>query len=154
PLVVGDRVFVVTGNGTNIEGEVAAPKAPSFIALDKHKGTLRWQSNLPGERILEGQWSNPAYAVVHGKGQVICPGGDGWLYGLDADSGKLVWKFDCNPKRSAWKIGPDDPEFLLATWKLPIRPEFAGVLAGSPAGGLPGAVPWLPLYQSLERLHM
>src|SRR5205823_4361565 len=39
PVVVGDRVFVVTGNGVNIQtGQVQQPDAPSFIALDKKTG--------------------------------------------------------------------------------------------------------------------
>src|SRR2546430_1250659 len=99
PLVVGNRVFIVTGNGVDADGKVANPKAPSFIALDKDKGTLLWQSDLPGDRIIEGQWSNPAYAEVDGKGQVIFPGGDCWLYALEPDSGKLIWKFNCDPQR-------------------------------------------------------
>jgi outer membrane protein assembly factor BamB len=99
PLVVGSRVFLVTSNGTDGEGKVPAPKAPSFIALDKNKGTLLWQSNLPGDGIIEGQWSNPTYAEVNGKGQVIFPGGDCWLYSLDPEDGKLIWKFNCDPQR-------------------------------------------------------
>ena len=96
PLVVGDRVFLVTSNG-NEDGKIASPKAPSFIALDKHKGTLLWQNDLPGANILEGQWSNPALANIAGKQQIIFPGGDAVLYGLEPDTGKMIWKFQCNP---------------------------------------------------------
>src|SRR4029077_7216797 len=31
-----------------------------------------------------------------GKQQIIFPGGDAVLYGLDADSGKMIWKFQCH----------------------------------------------------------
>jgi outer membrane protein assembly factor BamB len=41
--------------------------------------------------------------VVKGKGQVIFGGGDGWLYGLSAEHGEIVWKFFCNPKKSTYK---------------------------------------------------
>jgi outer membrane protein assembly factor BamB len=101
PLVYGDLVYVVTGNGVDVGTDtLPAPKAPSFIAVHKTKGTLAWKSSLPGNKIMRGQWSNPALAVVSGKAQVIFPGGDGWLYGLDPRDGELIWKFDLNPKKA------------------------------------------------------
>lgn len=97
PLVVGDHVFVVTSNGVNEEGKIVSPKAPSFVAFQKKDGKLAWQSDLPGERIIEGQWSNPVHARINGKSQVIFPGGDSWLYSFEPATGKLIWKFNCNP---------------------------------------------------------
>ncbi len=111
PLVVGDKVFLVTGNGVDNTGKIPSPKAPSFIALDKDKGTLVWQSNLPGDKIIEGQWSNPVYAEVEGKGQVIFPGGDSWLYALEPTTGNLIWKFNCVPHRPAQGIS----NYMIAT---------------------------------------
>ncbi len=111
PLVAGNKVFVVTGNGVDeYGGKAPSPKAPSFIALDKTSGTLAWQSNLPGDRILEGQWSNPSYAVVNGQPQVIFPGGDNWLYAFEPDSGKLIWKFNCDPQPEKNKL-----RYIIAT---------------------------------------
>ena len=98
PLVVGDLVMVITGNGVDDAGKLPSPKAPSFIALNKIDGTLKWQNNMPGEKIIEGQWTNPTLAVVNGKPQVIFPGGDAAIYSLDPDTGNLLWKFNCNPK--------------------------------------------------------
>ncbi|MFO0865374.1 MAG: PQQ-binding-like beta-propeller repeat protein [Gemmataceae bacterium] len=117
PLVVGDLVMVVTGNGIDeMKGKVLNPKAPSFLALDKNTGKIAWQSALPGEAILEGQWSNPTLAVVGGKQQVIFPGGDSVLYALEPATGKLIWKFDCLPDRP--KEGGDDApaqNYFIAT---------------------------------------
>jgi outer membrane protein assembly factor BamB len=106
PLVVGDLVFVVTANGVD-EGHINIPSvnAPSFIALEKATGKLAWKSSLPGRNIMHGQWSNPAYAEIKGVKQVIFPGGDGWLYGLDPATGNVLWKFDANPKDSVYKLG-------------------------------------------------
>lgn len=106
PLLVGDLIFTVTGNGVD-EGHVNIPSnaSPSFIAINKKTGKLVWENALPANNILHGSWSNPAYAEVGGKGQVIFPGGDGWLYTFEPESGKLIWKFDMNPKDSAWELG-------------------------------------------------
>ncbi|MGE3808028.1 MAG: PQQ-binding-like beta-propeller repeat protein [Gemmataceae bacterium] len=105
PLVAGDLVFVITGNGVDEEFNVAKPKAPSFVAVNKNTGKVAWQSDLPGKNIMGGQWTNPAYAMVNGKAQAIFPGGDGWVYGLEAETGKLIWKFDGNPKKAKFTPG-------------------------------------------------
>jgi outer membrane protein assembly factor BamB len=98
PLVVGDLLFVMTGNGTDNQGDLVSPKAPSFVALRKATGEVVWTSALPGRNIIEGQWANPVYAEANGKPQVIFPGGDGYLYALDPANGNLIWKFNCSPK--------------------------------------------------------
>ena len=106
PVGAGDLLFVETSNGVD-EGHVHIPSpfAPSFIALNKNTGELVWEDASPAENILHGQWSNPAYGVINGKPQVIFPGGDGWIYSLEPETGKLIWKFDCNPKDSVWELG-------------------------------------------------
>jgi outer membrane protein assembly factor BamB len=126
PLLVGDHLWVVTSNGVNEDHiNVPAPKAPSFIKVDKKTGNVLWQDNSPtaalvnqkgkieenffkqlvnrGELIQHGQWSNPSFAVVKGAPQVIFPGGDGWIYSFDPQ-GKLIWKFDCNPKDAKYEL--------------------------------------------------
>jgi outer membrane protein assembly factor BamB len=108
----GDWLFVNTSNGVD-EGHVnlPAPAAPSFLALDKNTGKVLWTDNSPGENVLHGQWSSPAYAVLGGVPQVIFGAGDGWVYSFDAAksaaAGKpeLLWKFDCNPKESKYVLG-------------------------------------------------
>jgi outer membrane protein assembly factor BamB len=101
PLIVGDALFVTTANGVD-EGHIniPAPDAPSFLALSKKTGKLLWSSNLPGKNIMHGQWSNPSWGLIGGKPQVFFPGGDGWLYAFEPDTGALIWKFDCNPKKA------------------------------------------------------
>src|SRR5262249_8609765 len=121
---------------------VPAPKAPSFIAVNKKTGKVLWKSNMPsapilekkgtqdesflktlqdrGQSLLHGQWSNPTYAVVKGKPLIIFPGGDGWVRAFDPDPSqkelKLIWKFDCNPKRSIWKLqGKGTRNNIIAT---------------------------------------
>jgi len=118
----GDLLLVSTSNGVDGAHEtIPAPEAPSFVALDKRSGKLLWADNSPGQNILHGQWSSPAYAVLGGVPQAIFAGGDGWLYSFLAEpapSGKpqLLWKFDCNPKAAVWGgNGEGDRNELIAT---------------------------------------
>jgi outer membrane protein assembly factor BamB len=134
PVIAGDYIFVVTSNGVNEDHiTVPAPAAPSFICVDKRNAKVIWSNNDPSERlvavqkqkanqtpkqlfktlvndggvIIHGQWSSPAYAEVNGEGQIIFPGGDGWLRSYEAKTGKLLWKFDCNPKSAKYRLGHD-----------------------------------------------
>jgi outer membrane protein assembly factor BamB len=116
PLILDDLVFAVTSNGADAEGKVPAPKAPSFVAVNKNTGKVVWKDSSPGDKIMDGQWSNPTAAKVNGKWQVIFPGGDGWLYAFEPATGKLLWKFDCNPKSTVYKSGGrGDRGFPVAT---------------------------------------
>ncbi|MBY0522872.1 MAG: PQQ-binding-like beta-propeller repeat protein [Gemmataceae bacterium] len=102
PVVVGSQVFVGTSNGVDEEHvNVPSPNAPSFIAFNKLTGRPMWSDNSPGADIMHGQWANAACTSV----QAIVPGGDGWLRSFERASGKLIWKFDCNPKDSKYELG-------------------------------------------------
>jgi outer membrane protein assembly factor BamB len=130
PLVVGENLYVVTANGVDLNHiDIPNPEAPSFLCLKKKDGAFVWKSNLPSQALVEakkggqkvdirglvnqgkllmhGQWSNPVYAEAAGQAQVIFPGGDGWIYSFQPDNGKLLWKFDCNPKDSVYVLGPE-----------------------------------------------
>lgn len=106
PLIVGDIVYAITGQGVD-EGHVNVPSplGPSFVAVNKRTGEVVWESAQPGSDVLHGSWSNPTYAEIGGKPQVVFPGGDGWLYSFEPKTGKLIWKFDLNPKDSKWELG-------------------------------------------------
>ena len=84
---------------------VPSPFSPDFIALNKNTGELVWESRPVGETVLHGAWTNPAYAEIGGRAQVIFPGGNGVIYSLDAATGEVIWEFDCNPKDSEWILG-------------------------------------------------
>jgi outer membrane protein assembly factor BamB len=131
PLLAGDLVFVCTSNGVDAqegEAKLPAPEAPSFIAVNKKTGKVVWQDNSPGKGILEGQWSSPAYAVVNGKAQVIFGGGDGWLRGFEAETGKPIWKFDCNPKAAVYKPGGRGTRnYIVATPVVDDNKVYVGI---------------------------
>ncbi|MGH7128530.1 MAG: PQQ-binding-like beta-propeller repeat protein, partial [Planctomycetaceae bacterium] len=110
-LCAGDVLLVNTSNGVDVEHlTIPAPDAPSFIGMDKNTGKVLWTDKSPGNNILHGQWSSPAYAVIDGRPQAIFGGGDGWVYSFDPKgdgqgNSKILWKFDANPKESVWIIG-------------------------------------------------
>jgi len=112
------RLYVTTGNGTGENSKtVPAPKAPSLVCLDAKTGKVLWSDASPGKGIMLAQWSSPLVAEVKGKGQVIAAQGDGWLRSFDALTGKLLWKFDLNPKKATpYKVGGGgERNFPLAT---------------------------------------
>jgi outer membrane protein assembly factor BamB len=117
---LGDTLFVCTSNGVDDSHEVIAqPNAPSFLAMNKATGEVLWSDNSPRSNIMHGQWSSPACGVLGGVEQVLFAGGDGWLYSFDpkGDGGKskLLWKFDCNPKKSVYALDKATRNPLIAS---------------------------------------
>ena len=129
PCIAGDRLFVVTGEGVGPGHTYSASvNAPSFLAVDRHTGKILWTDSSPGTNVLHGQWGSPEFGVLGGVPQVIFPGGDGWLYSFslagNADgTGNLLWKLDCNPKTSVWKLGGEGTRNNLIQ-----KPTIAGGL--------------------------
>lgn len=129
PLVVGPYVYVVTSNGVDEAGAtIPNPRAPSVVCLDKARGTLVWAEASPEgphrvrmRPILDGQWSSLGYfglAADEGppQGQILFAGGDGWLYGLEAATGRLVWRLDGNLPEATWHpSGRGDRNYFLGT---------------------------------------
>ncbi len=103
PAIYGDLIFVSTSNGQDESHvNVPSPKAPSIIAINKKTAKLVWEANQVGDKILHGQWSSPAVAKIGDGVQVIIGQGDGKTRSYEAETGKLLWEFDLNPKESVW----------------------------------------------------
>ncbi len=133
PLVLNDRIYVCTSNGQDWSHvNIPSPQSPSFIVLDKKTGALLGEDDIKmGSHIFHGQWTSPSGGKVDGKWQVFFGGGDGFLYGMDAepvkegDSGvfKNLWKFDAVlPEYKTDKAGkpikypaPEGPSEIIAT---------------------------------------
>lgn len=96
PVSYGHLLFINTSNGVGKEGKPTAPRAPSFLAVDKSTGKVVWSDASPGEGLIAGQWSSPAVGLVGGTPQVVFGGGDGWLYAFHALTGEPLWRFDGN----------------------------------------------------------
>ena len=149
PVVVGDLVYVVTGQGAdNKTGVVKNPAAPSFVAVHRQTGDVVWQDNAPGAKIITGQWGSPGYGVVAGQPQVIFPGGDGWLYSYEPVTGRLRWKFNGKAHEKPAADGAPETSFNFVA-----APVFAGdrvfIAIGEPeASSGPGALRCLDARQS------
>ena len=103
PTVDGRLAYIVTGNGVDEGRAVPAPRAPSFIAVNKLTGAVAWRKVGPGEQVLDGQWSSPAIGMIGGVKQVVFPGGDGRLYAYEPATGKELWTFQCNPEGTVYR---------------------------------------------------
>ena len=109
----GDYIYVITGNGVDdTHKHVVAPEAPGIICFDKNSGKVVWTDNVAGPNVLHGQWASVAIVEVNGRPLVIAPLGDAWVYAYDARTGKVVWKFDSNPKDSVY---PQTRNEIIAT---------------------------------------
>ena len=114
------------------------------LALDATNGTLLWDVTIADPKKGE---SVPMAPIAWG-GLVFIgnAGGDtfgvtGRIYGLDAATGKTVWKFntipESGPARATWlKASPENPPTGGATWTSYALDESNGVLyvaTGNPA---------------------
>lgn len=96
PLAIGGLVFASTSNGVTDDGQAPAAAAPSFVAVDRGTGRPVWTDASPGASLIDGQWGSPAHGRGGESGQVIFPGGDGWLYAFEPATGRALWRFDGN----------------------------------------------------------
>jgi outer membrane protein assembly factor BamB len=136
PVSHGDLLFLETSNGHDESHvNIPSPRAPSFLAVNKKTGKVAWEDGSPADKILHGQWASPTLAMVDGLLQAFFPGGDGWLYGFNAQTGEQLWKFDLNPKDAVWPKTRNDAigtpvvyenKIYLATGQDPEHGEGVG----------------------------
>lgn len=106
PLVYDGKIYFLTSNGVDeAHIEVPSPRAPCFMCMNAENGEVIWENNEPFDQILHGQWGSPSIGEVNGTAQVFMPGGDGWVYSFNAETGDMIWKCDLNPKDSVWELG-------------------------------------------------
>lgn len=85
PLVVGDYVYICTGNGRyKYAKKPLYPLTPSLLAFHKQTGQLVARDDEQiGEQLWRGQWSSPSLATVNGKPQILFATGNGFCYGFE-----------------------------------------------------------------------
>jgi outer membrane protein assembly factor BamB len=87
---------------------------PVLGLLNKNTGEVVWEDNSPGTQIIFGEFASPLIIETGGVAQVIAPQGDGWVRSFEAKTGKLLWKFDINPKAVTDQAARWMTEFLAA----------------------------------------
>ncbi len=89
PVVDEDRVII--GMNCAVWGNYAKG-GHRFIAFDKRTGEVVWFVE-PGGAPLDTTYATPVVAAIGGVRQLICPGADGFVYGLNARTGARLWAF-------------------------------------------------------------
>jgi len=120
-LIHGDLLYTSTSNGVDEpHAAVVNPKAPAFIALDKHSGRLAaYEDAQLSSRLYHAQWCSPSLGEVNGKKLIFLGGGDGVCYAFEAlDKAaekpvplKKVWSYDCNPPHYKYRDGKPIPYY-------------------------------------------
>ncbi len=108
-------LFAFTGNGGDIYRTEPAAKAPSIVCVRKDSGKVVWQDKPPTKDLMKGQYSSPLVVEAGGRTQVIHSQGDGWVRSFDAETGKLIWKFDVDPRGSGKEDGWLPKYYSVAT---------------------------------------
>ena len=85
PLVIGDFVYVCTGNGRfKTTKRPYYPLTPSLVVFRKQTGQLVARDDEQiGERLWRGQWSSPSAGKINGQTQILFATGDGLCYGFE-----------------------------------------------------------------------
>ncbi len=94
PLVDEDRLVVgIVGAGW---GDIGPPRQ-RYMAFDKRTGAVRWIST-PAQGPFDdaNNQASPTVAVIGGRRLVIGGGADGWLYAVEARTGKPAWRFQAS----------------------------------------------------------
>lgn len=94
PIVDGDKVIIsFLNSGLGSQG----PARHRYLAMNKRTGeVIYWAS--PGGAPLDTTFSVPTVAVINGVRQMIAANGDGWVYGMKADTGEKIWGFQLSKR--------------------------------------------------------
>jgi outer membrane protein assembly factor BamB len=107
-----DLLFAPTGNSAKWKDKgvypATNPTAPTLVCLNKRTGEVVWQDHSDSLGLCRGAHSSPLVIDTGAGIQVVHAQGDGWVRGFDAATGKLIWKFDTNPKGAEWMLGRSD----------------------------------------------
>jgi outer membrane protein assembly factor BamB len=137
PLVSSDgSVTYGTGNPyQTVASAIAHPSAQLYtdsdVNLDASTGTLRWYyQGVPNDFKDYDMQASPISASVRGASVVIGSGKMGYVYEMNADTGKLIWKTPVGEHN-----GQDNSSLLALKHKLTIKVPYT-ILPGSVGGVL------------------
>ncbi|MCB9681668.1 MAG: PQQ-binding-like beta-propeller repeat protein [Alphaproteobacteria bacterium] len=111
-LVVGDKLFVTTSNGTDWSHlDLPSPFSPALIVLDRNTGALvAEEDSAISEHTMHSNWSTPMLvpATKDVPQEVIFGGGDGFLHAFDVDP---VDDDGLSVLHERWRVDGNKPEY-------------------------------------------
>ncbi|NLT71423.1 MAG: PQQ-binding-like beta-propeller repeat protein [Verrucomicrobiaceae bacterium] len=125
-------VWVNTSNGVDWSHlNIPNPQAPAFIALDKETGKLVGEeASGVSEKTMHCNWSTSAHGEINGRETIVFGGGDGILYGFNANEFEVekdgddefnlmkeLWKVDCCPEE--YRFDEEGKPIKYATYPGP-----------------------------------
>jgi alcohol dehydrogenase (cytochrome c) len=136
--LVGSDGSVTYGIGNPYQSPAAAIAHPSAqlytdsdVNLDAATGKLRWHyQGVPNDFKDYDMQASPIAATAHGAPVVIGSGKMGYVYEMNAQTGKLVWKTPVGEHN-----GQDDSSVLALEHRLTIKAPYT-ILPGSIGGVL------------------
>ena len=137
PLVGSDN-SVTYGIGNPYQTPVAAMKTParllyndSVVNLDAATGKVRWYyQGVPNDYEDHDLQTSPISANVNGVPVVIGSGKVGYVYEMNAQDGKLIWKTPIGAHN-----GHDDDSLLALEHSITLKAPYT-ILPGSLGGAL------------------
>lgn len=89
PIIDEERVIV--GYMNSSWGPMAKP-THRYVAFDKRTGDVLWWA-APGGQPLDTTYSCPVVAIVDGVRMLIDGNADGYVYGMKARTGEVLWSY-------------------------------------------------------------
>ena len=135
PLVGSDGsvTFGIGNPYQSIASAIAHPAAllytDSDVNLDAATGKLRWYyQGVPNDFLDHDMQASPILATVNGTSVVLGGGKMGYVYEMNAQTGKLIWKTPVGEHN-----GADNDSLLLLEHKITLKVPFT-ILPGSVGG--------------------
>ncbi len=95
PMRIDDLVVLLDSQDDSAPGGGESGQ-DRMIAVDASSGETRWETALPTARVCYGV---PAIWEHDGKKELVCSTTAQGMFGLDAETGKLLWHHDCFTQR-------------------------------------------------------
>ncbi|MHC5111908.1 MAG: PQQ-like beta-propeller repeat protein [Planctomycetota bacterium] len=92
PVIDEDRVIISFTYILSTWGSGKAKAGHRYLAFNKRDGSLEWIGQ-PGGKPYDTTYSTPVVTVVNGKRLLVGGNADGFIYGMEARTGKKVWSF-------------------------------------------------------------
>jgi outer membrane protein assembly factor BamB len=95
PLVVDDMVII---SFISVAWGDLGRLSHRYFAMDKNTGEIIWVATPGGVAYDFNTQSTPVTAMINGRHMLVTGSGDGWIYGLEVETGEKVWGFQLSKR--------------------------------------------------------